>query len=191
MLGVDRDSELCGDRISRTAVVVTASPSAPEPECTAAWGRKALLRGETREDAGERRRRAAQIVTIEANRVAAPAVSSKVEEFTMATRVAIDGFGRIGRDVLRAAFDRRDTRLRAGGADTNTVAALNDWPIQPLPGEPPLTLLTHKRLVTLMAGRKILRHGGPAGTWCSPRTPNSRRCRCAPSGKPKDHAVTG
>ncbi len=54
-------------------------------------------------------------------------------------------------------------RLRAGGADTNTVAALNDWPIQPLPGEPPLTLLTHKRMVTLMAGREVLRHGGPGG----------------------------
>ncbi|MDX3659120.1 TNT domain-containing protein [Streptomyces sp. ID05-26A] len=54
-------------------------------------------------------------------------------------------------------------RLRAGGADTNTVAALNDWPIQPLPGEPPLTLLTHKRMATLMAGREVLRHGGPGG----------------------------
>jgi hypothetical protein len=54
-------------------------------------------------------------------------------------------------------------RLRAGGPDTNTVAALNDWPIQPLPGEPPLTLLAHKRMVTLMAGREVVRHGGPGG----------------------------
>lgn len=54
-------------------------------------------------------------------------------------------------------------RLRAGGADNNTVAALNDWPIQPLPGEPPLTLLTHKRMATLMAGREVVRYGGPGG----------------------------
>ncbi|SFR28084.1 Protein of unknown function [Lentzea waywayandensis] len=54
-------------------------------------------------------------------------------------------------------------RLRAGGPDTNTVAALNDWPIQPLPGEPPLTLLTHKRMATLMAGREVVRYGGPGG----------------------------
>ena len=36
----------------------------------------------------------------------------------MTTRVAINGFGRIGRDVLRAAFDRRDTAIE--------IVAVND-----------------------------------------------------------------
>jgi len=53
--------------------------------------------------------------------------------------------------------------LRAGGGDRNTAHALNDWPIQPLPGEPPLTLLTQKRMVVLMPGREVLRYGEPAG----------------------------
>lgn len=63
-------------------------------------------------------------------------------------------------------------RRHAGGPDTNTVAALNDWPVQPLPGEPPLTLLTHKRMAVLMAGREVLRHGGPGGNQVF--TPNTR-----------------
>ncbi|GAA3043064.1 TNT domain-containing protein [Actinokineospora globicatena] len=54
-------------------------------------------------------------------------------------------------------------RRRAGFPDNNTVAALNDWPIQPLPGEPPLTLLTHKRLAVLLEGREVIRHGDAEG----------------------------
>lgn len=53
--------------------------------------------------------------------------------------------------------------LRAGGGDRNTAQALNDWPIQPLPGEPPLTLLTGKHIAVLMPGREIVRYGPPAG----------------------------
>ncbi|RLK53554.1 TNT domain-containing protein [Actinokineospora cianjurensis] len=54
-------------------------------------------------------------------------------------------------------------RRRAGFPDNNTVAALNDWPIQPLPGEPPLTLFTHKRTAWLLEGREIIRHGTADG----------------------------
>jgi nicrotizing toxin Mtb-like protein len=53
--------------------------------------------------------------------------------------------------------------LRAGGGDRNTARALNDWPIQPLPGEPPLTLLSEKHLAVLMPGRELVRYGSPAG----------------------------
>ncbi|HYQ70189.1 TNT domain-containing protein [Actinophytocola sp.] len=54
-------------------------------------------------------------------------------------------------------------RLRAGGSDVNTSQALNDWPIQPLPGEPPLTLVADKHIAVLMPGREIVRYGSPAG----------------------------
>jgi hypothetical protein len=53
--------------------------------------------------------------------------------------------------------------LRAGGGDRNTAHALNDWPIQPLPGEPPLTLLADKHIAVLMPGRELVRYGQPAG----------------------------
>jgi hypothetical protein len=53
--------------------------------------------------------------------------------------------------------------LRAGGGDRNTAAALNDWPVQPLPGEPPLTLLAGKRIAVLMPGRELVRYGPPTG----------------------------
>lgn len=53
--------------------------------------------------------------------------------------------------------------LRAGGGDRNTASALNDWPIQPLPGEPPLTLLARKHIAVLMPGREIVRYGAPTG----------------------------
>lgn len=52
---------------------------------------------------------------------------------------------------------------QAGGGDRNTAPALNDWPIQPLPGEPPLTLLTEKHIAVLMPGRQIIRYGPPTG----------------------------
>jgi hypothetical protein len=55
------------------------------------------------------------------------------------------------------------SRLRAGGSDRNTAQAINDWPIQPLPGEPPLTLLSEKHIAVLMPGREIVRYGEPAG----------------------------
>ncbi len=53
--------------------------------------------------------------------------------------------------------------LRAGGGDRNTAHALNDWPVQPLAGEPPLTLLSHKHIAVLMPGRELVRYGQPAG----------------------------
>jgi hypothetical protein len=53
--------------------------------------------------------------------------------------------------------------LRAGGGDQNTAAALNDWPIQPLQGEPPLTLLSDKHIAVLMPGRELVRYGSTAG----------------------------
>jgi hypothetical protein len=54
-------------------------------------------------------------------------------------------------------------RLRAGGGDRNTAEALNDWPVQPLPGEPPLTLFAEKHIAVLMPGRELVRYGTPAG----------------------------
>lgn len=56
-------------------------------------------------------------------------------------------------------------RLRAGGGDVNTAQALNDWPIQPLPGEPPLTLLAEKHIAVLMPGRELVRYGPAAGNF--------------------------
>ncbi|WP_116950796.1 TNT domain-containing protein [Jiangella endophytica] len=53
--------------------------------------------------------------------------------------------------------------LRGGGPDRNTAQALNDWPIQPLPGEPPLTLLAEKHIAVLMPGRELVRHGADGG----------------------------
>jgi hypothetical protein len=53
--------------------------------------------------------------------------------------------------------------LRAGGSDRNTAQALNDWPIQPLQGEPPLTLVAEKHVAVLMPGREVIRYGQPAG----------------------------
>ena len=64
---------------------------------------------------------------------------------------------------LLGALTVTPTSLRAGGGDTNTADALNDWPIQPLPGEPPLTLLAEKHIAVLMPGRVIVRYGAPAG----------------------------
>jgi nicrotizing toxin Mtb-like protein len=55
------------------------------------------------------------------------------------------------------------TSLRAGGGDRNTAKALNDWPIQPLPMEPPLTLLAGKHIAVLMPGRALVRYGPAAG----------------------------
>jgi len=53
--------------------------------------------------------------------------------------------------------------LRAGGSDRNTAKALNDWPVQPRPGEPPLTLLSEKHMAVLMPGREVVRYGQPTG----------------------------
>lgn len=53
--------------------------------------------------------------------------------------------------------------MRGGAKDRNTPQALNDWPIQPLPGEPPLTLLAGKHLAVLMPGREIVRYGSRNG----------------------------
>jgi hypothetical protein len=48
-------------------------------------------------------------------------------------------------------------------ADINTREAVNDWPIQPLAGEPPLTLLRYKRVVALPVGTALARYGPPTG----------------------------
>lgn len=55
------------------------------------------------------------------------------------------------------------SRRRMGQGDRNTAAALNDWPVQPLTGEPPLTLLTEKRMAVLMVDREIIRYGQEGG----------------------------
>jgi hypothetical protein len=55
------------------------------------------------------------------------------------------------------------TNRRLGASDRNTAQALNDWPIQPLPTEPPLTLLAEKHIAILMPGREIIRYGDPTG----------------------------
>lgn len=52
-----------------------------------------------------------------------------------------------------------------GGRETplQTAAELADWPIQPVDGEPPLTLLRNKRIVRLTAGTVVLRFGDDSG----------------------------
>ncbi|MDQ0378241.1 hypothetical protein FB470_002235 [Amycolatopsis thermophila] len=52
-----------------------------------------------------------------------------------------------------------------GGAETplETSAELADWPIQPVDGDPPLTLLRNKRLVRLTTGTVVLRFGDARG----------------------------
>ncbi|SDC22788.1 TNT domain-containing protein [Actinokineospora iranica] len=44
-----------------------------------------------------------------------------------------------------------------------TQAVLDDWPIQPSGGEPPLTLYADKRMIVLVPGTYLVRYGSPAG----------------------------
>lgn len=51
-----------------------------------------------------------------------------------------------------------------------------DWPIQPLAGEPPLTLFRGKQLTTLPEGTEVDRYGDPTGNLTyAVGTPFSRR----------------
>ncbi|MFC4004460.1 glycohydrolase toxin TNT-related protein [Prauserella oleivorans] len=56
----------------------------------------------------------------------------------------------------RAAEEPREARQAAPGQQ-------QQWPIQPLPGEPPLTLFRGKEMRTLPAGSELDRFGGPNG----------------------------
>ncbi|MFD2417989.1 TNT domain-containing protein [Amycolatopsis pigmentata] len=50
-----------------------------------------------------------------------------------------------------------------GETSPETVAEVADWPIQPVEGEPPLTLFRNKRMVRLAAGTVVLRFGDDQG----------------------------
>jgi hypothetical protein len=50
-----------------------------------------------------------------------------------------------------------------GETSPETVAEVSDWPVQPVDGEPPLTLLRNKRMVRLAAGTVVLRFGDDRG----------------------------
>jgi len=52
-----------------------------------------------------------------------------------------------------------------GGRETplETARELADWPIQPVPGDPPLTLLRNKRLTRIAEGTVVLRFGEEPG----------------------------
>ncbi|WP_034289599.1 TNT domain-containing protein [Amycolatopsis benzoatilytica] len=52
-----------------------------------------------------------------------------------------------------------------GGRETalETAREVADWPIQPVPGDPPLTLLRNKRLTRLAEGTVVLRFGEEPG----------------------------
>lgn len=52
----------------------------------------------------------------------------------------------------------RETALETG-------KQLADWPIQPVDGEPPLTLLRNKRMIRLAEGTEVTRYGGTDGNF--------------------------
>jgi hypothetical protein len=54
-------------------------------------------------------------------------------------------------------------RAAAAASSTSTQAAGQRWPIQPMSGEPPLTLFRGKRLLDLAPGTEIDRFGDPDG----------------------------
>ncbi len=58
-------------------------------------------------------------------------------------------------DPLRARLHAPEIR--------ETQAVLDEWPIQPLGGEPPLTLLRDKRMIVLPAGDQLVRYGSASG----------------------------
>jgi hypothetical protein len=60
----------------------------------------------------------------------------------------------------------RPDGTQAGGAAAqreDTAPRANAWPIQPMAGEPPLTLFRHKRMVELGPGTELDRFGDPDG----------------------------
>jgi hypothetical protein len=82
-----------------------------------------------------------------AGTTAAPASPMRPEEAGRPTDAAPDGAPAGG-----APAQREDAAPR-----TTT------WPIRPMPGEPPLTLFRHKRMVELGPGTELDRFGGPEG----------------------------
>ncbi|MTD56168.1 TNT domain-containing protein [Amycolatopsis pithecellobii] len=65
---------------------------------------------------------------------------------------------------LLGALLLHPARMTAGmKTPLETSAELADWPIQPVDGEPPLTLLRNKRIVRLGTGTVVLRFGGDGG----------------------------
>jgi len=65
---------------------------------------------------------------------------------------------------LLGALLLHPARMTAGRkTPLETATALADWPIQPVTGEPPLTLLRNKRTVRLTVGTVVLRFGDDAG----------------------------
>ncbi|MBB4687268.1 TNT domain-containing protein [Amycolatopsis jiangsuensis] len=81
-----------------------------------------------------------------------------------------DGTGRHFPDLTTAAQQLLGALLMhparaTGGRETplETAKELADWPVQPVPGDPPLTLLRNKRPTRLAAGTVVLRFGEEPG----------------------------
>ncbi|HWD04511.1 MAG TPA: TNT domain-containing protein [Amycolatopsis sp.] len=65
---------------------------------------------------------------------------------------------------LLGALLLHPARLTGGrGTPLETAKEIDDWPIQPAPGDPPLTLLRNKRLTRLPKGTVVLRFGEEPG----------------------------
>ncbi len=65
---------------------------------------------------------------------------------------------------LIGVFAEEPSRARLGAPPLRqTRAVLSDWPIQPLGGDPALTLLRDKRLAVVPAGRYLVRYGDDSG----------------------------
>ncbi|MFF1607844.1 TNT domain-containing protein [Amycolatopsis sp. NPDC058278] len=65
---------------------------------------------------------------------------------------------------LLGALLLHPARMTAGHeTPLETAKELDDWPVHPAPGEPPLTLLRNKRITRLVAGTVVLRFGEEPG----------------------------
>ncbi|WP_143265332.1 glycohydrolase toxin TNT-related protein, partial [Amycolatopsis lexingtonensis] len=65
---------------------------------------------------------------------------------------------------LLGALLLHPARMTAGHeTPLETARELDDWPVHPAPGEPPLTLLRNKRITRLVAGTVVLRFGEEPG----------------------------
>jgi hypothetical protein len=75
-------------------------------------------------------------------------------------------FGRLedAAQQLLGALLLHPARMTAGHeTPLETAKELDDWPVHPAPGEPPLTLLRNKRITRLVAGTVVLRFGEEPG----------------------------
>ncbi|GAA3534703.1 glycohydrolase toxin TNT-related protein [Amycolatopsis ultiminotia] len=100
----------------------------------------------------------------------APGVWSLEQGTSGWTVVSPDGGEQVFPDLPAAAHQLLGALLlhparTTGGHETplETAKEVGDWPIQPVPGDPPLTLLRNKRLTRLAQGTVVLRFGEEPG----------------------------